>query len=486
MKKKKKDEKDEKTKGTEKTTTTKSIKKPQQDVTRTTKIAPLRDVVVSCIVEPLRLQINLIDNATLLLFTSSTRVNIMSTIEQLKRYMFMGSGYVFHEITASLWNGMLSAESSDALGQMEKAQWTRSSLRLNTILNKLSLKHEALLLSSSTSAYVSDSNSSNTSTNKNGILSKLRFKYVVDRSESKHVQSGNARWDPYDSDSYSSIYPTFRLCHPEHVVIDRIDLSMYIGVHRLLFLANVVSHALRTSWSTLKLATFNHQRAATLSHTTVGNVQLEKDDDDDDDEDEEEDEEEEENDAADSEMHHLQRSSTRWLHVLRHHAHHVVRSIQEHASTSLHEAWSIFHQRAVSENESEPTKNNGYEDQEDIDNTNNNNNNINLSVRNVIELRNIHTQYVERMAMSCFVLDEELHHTSLDVLKTCLQCAHVVTLTAKANRAVDFQNLASKALDLKEELSMLLKKFTSLMERHRSSEQFIVLMLSLRSLTSTR
>ena len=88
--------------------------------------------------------------------------------------------------------------------------------------------------------------------------------------------------------------------------------------------------------------------------------------------------------------------------------------------------------------------------------------------------------------MSCFVLDEELHHTSLDVLKTCLQCAHVVTLTAKANRAVDFQNLASKALELKEELSMLLKKFTSLMERHRSSEQFIVLMLSLRSLTSTR
>lgn len=60
--KEKKDEKDEKTKGTEKTTTTKSIKKPQQDVTRTTKIAPLRDVVVSCIVEPLRLQINLIED----------------------------------------------------------------------------------------------------------------------------------------------------------------------------------------------------------------------------------------------------------------------------------------------------------------------------------------------------------------------------------------------------------------------------------------
>ena len=90
------------------------------------KLAPLDAIVTSCVVEPLRFQVQIIDSAMLLLFKSISRMNIMSTIEQLKRYMFMSSGYMFHEITAALWSGMLSAESADALGHIEKAQWTRS------------------------------------------------------------------------------------------------------------------------------------------------------------------------------------------------------------------------------------------------------------------------------------------------------------------------------------------------------------------------
>tara|TARA_B110000208_G_C11444085_1_gene311975 strand:+ start:117 stop:518 length:402 start_codon:yes stop_codon:yes gene_type:complete len=104
------------------------------------------------------------------------------------------------------------------------------------------------------------------------------------------------------------------------------------------------------------------------------------------------------------------------------------------------------------------------------------------SVANIIELRSFHTQYVERMAMSCFVLDEELHQTAMKILQICLQCSQIVTMSARANRKENFASLKEQAIKLKENLSILLQRFTSMMECHRSREHFAPLVLSLRSL----
>ena len=329
--------------------------------------------------EPLRLQIQLIDSAMLLLFRSKFRVNILATIEQLRKYMFMGSGYMFHEMTSHLWNGMLSAESADALGQpgqMEKAQWTRSSTRLNGMLNKLSLEHESLLLSSSSCNFRDEG----PGTMHVHLLSQLRFKYVVDRTGSKHAREGNARWDSYDSDSYLSIYPTFRLKFPEQIVVTRKSLSEYVGVHRFLFVAKVVTHALQTSWSTLKVSERTRRRGRAGGAGGAG-----------------------------------EDKTTRWLHVLRHRAHHVVRSMQEHASMSLHEAWSLFHQQAILGGGG--------------------------GLGNVTELRCLHDAYVRRMSVSCFIMDDDLRSISHELLRVCLRCSHVVTLSSRENNDHQFELL---------------------------------------------
>jgi hypothetical protein len=321
---------------------------------------------------------------------------------------------MFHEITSSLWSGMLSAESSDALGKIEKARWTRSSTRLNGMLKKLSIEHETLLLSSSFTSSSSlllydDENTDHHSNNLNP-LSNLRFKYVIDRTNSKHAQYGNNRWDPYDGDSYLSIYPTFRLKFPEHIIITKKNIRMYVGVHRLLFFANIVSHALRSSWMKLKIS----ERSG---------------------------------------------ASLRWLHILRHRAHHVVRSMQEQTATSLHEGWSRFYQR--------------------INGSDNEDNKKKDELKNVVELRSFHTEYVEEMATSCFVLDTELRQLSFDILSICLRCAHIITLASKSNRADP--HLKTKSLELNDDLSMLLKKFINIMSRHNHRSYFVALILSLRS-----
>jgi len=382
------------------------------------KLASLDAIVRACVVEPLRLQIQLIDSSMLLLFQSVSRINIIAMIEQLKRYMFMSSGYMFHEITSALWLGMLSAESADALGQIEKAQWTRSSVRLNGMLKKLSLQHESLLLSSSPSFTESGSPTGSVA----NPLSNLRFKYVVDRSNSKHAKAGNQRWDPYDGDSYMSIYPTFRLKFPEHIVVTKKNMQMYVGVHRVLFFADIVSHALRTSWLALKIS----QRTNQL----------------------------------------------RWLHVLRHRAHHVVRAMQEQADTSLHQAWSKFYQHvAVVGGDDAETGGVG-----DLGETRKE------KLNNIIQFRTVHEEYVEEMAISCFVMDIELRQISFDILSTCLRCAQVMTLAARSNRKDRFVHLKNKAIDLSDDLSMLIKKFINLMTLHKHQTHFAALILSLNSL----
>ena len=245
---------------------------------------------------------------------------------------------------------------------------------------------------------------------------------MVDRSNSKHAKAGNQRWDPYDGDSYMSIYPTFRLKFPEHIVVTKKNMQMYVGVHRVLFFADIVSHALRTSWLALKIS----QRTNQL----------------------------------------------RWLHVLRHRAHHVVRAMQEQADTSLHQAWSKFYQHvAVVGGDDAETGGVG-----DLGETRKE------KLNNIIQFRTVHEEYVEEMAISCFVMDIELRQISFDILSTCLRCAQVMTLAARSNRKDRFVHLKNKAIDLSDDLSMLIKKFINLMTLHKHQTHFAALILSLNSL----
>ena len=324
------------------------------------------------------------------------------------------------------------------------------------MLQKLSTEHESLLLSSSVassslsalhqasfrdsgnmenSAHSAHSTHANASGSENAHqssihrnhvnpLSNLRFKYVVDRSNSTHAKTNNSRWDPYDGDSYMSIYPTFRLQFPEHIIITKRNIQMYVGVHRLLFFANIVSHSLRTSWLTFKIAD-------------------------------------------------RKRKGVRWLHVLRHRVHHVVRAMQEQAATSLHQAWSTFYQCVVA---------GGLEEEKEQQTTNGNPTQTNDALKNIIELRTLHSMYVEEMATSCFVMDSELRQTSFDILNICLRCARVLTLAARSNLDEQFVVLKQKAMGLNEDLSMLLKKFVNIMSRPGHQMHFAALVLTLNSL----
>ena len=142
--------------------------------------------------------------------------------------------------------------------------------------------------------------------------------------------------------------------------------------------------------------------------------------------------------------------------MLRHRAHHVVRSMQEHASMSLHEAWSLFHQQAILGGGG--------------------------GLGNVTELRCLHDAYVRRMSVSCFIMDDDLRSISHELLRVCLRCSHVVTLSSRENNDHQFELFRQRAMELKERMSTLLRTFTQLMTRHHDREHFAALVLTLKSL----
>jgi hypothetical protein len=255
-------------------------------------------VVQACILEPLRLQVRLIDAATLALFKSIDRMNIMGLLRQLRSFMFMGNGFVFHEVTAAVWRMMLLSDKG-LTGLTPRSKLMRIEGRINDIL-----RHECVKALDAPSRNVS-----------------VRFTYNVSHhhdaraaDDTSHSAANAApgrdavQWDPYAISNYHHDFvPTFPIEFPEDAVVCSWSMKAYVATHQALFLMNIVHQSLRDTWAALKVAIWddgaNTHPANAKGHSLAG---------------------------------------PRWLHMLRGDAQFVVRALQEHASNALFEAWAVF------------------------------------------------------------------------------------------------------------------------------------------------
>ena len=354
------------------------------------KAASLEAVVQACILEPLRLQVSLIDAATLVLFKSPKRINIMGLLRQMRAFMFMGNGYIFHEVSAAVWRMMLLSDVG-LTGLTSEAKSLRIESRVNDIIK-------------------SEGSSGLDAMSRN---IPVRFKYIVNRSKGNEIDSISpsnrdaATWDPYRILNYNNFIPDFPINFPEDAIVCAWSLNAYKAAHQNLFLMNVTHQALRDAWAALKVAAWDD-----LDNYDGGNSDGDYG---------EKTGNSSNVDGTVDKKHTVQsKMGLRWLHILRGEAQFCVRSLQERASNALYEAWGIFETTAK-------------------------------DCPHVPGLHEAHRTYVSRVAEACFALDDGSQSILRGALQSCLSAAHVIISASKSERQ-QRRNIFLRAATLKDEL----------------------------------